>query len=393
MRFSASFSEVQGPDTALYSIPQFDAFATAYRVVRYDLRNHGSSKGVPGEFRDFDDLLGLLDQLDIERAALVGLSLGARIAIDFAIAHPGRVDALVLASPGVSGYEFESEAVTRNSEGMIRAAGEGDLQAAVEHFQRSWTDGPQRYPPQVDPSVREAVRAIAMDTVRAWNIETGEAIDDLELGSVVVKDLTFSPDGKELVGSSGSMLRCWDLKTRKVKRTLKSAHANDQLSQFDFSADGKQIAAINSRDNRFWNSTRKNLINVWDVESGRLLPKVATPGSARAWTSLVFSPDGKSIVTGSSAGYIRVMDRIAIKAREYASGHTCIRCLAVSPDGKTIATGGGRSPRGEGEDNAIRLRSFETGMGFLVISSVVMMVGNLVSDLAVAFVDPRVRFE
>jgi microcin C transport system permease protein len=32
-------------------------------------------------------------------------------------------------------------------------------------------------------------------------------------------------------------------------------------------------------------------------------------------------------------------------------------------------------------------------MGFLVISSLILMLGNLISDLAVAFVDPRVRFE
>ena len=42
---------------------------------------------------------------------------------------------------------------------------------------------------------------------------------------------------------------------------------------------------------------------------------------------------------------------------------------------------------------AIQARDFPVVMGFLVISSVVLMVGNLVSDLAVAFVDPRVRFE
>jgi len=42
---------------------------------------------------------------------------------------------------------------------------------------------------------------------------------------------------------------------------------------------------------------------------------------------------------------------------------------------------------------AIQARDFPVVMGFLVISSVVLMVGNLVSDLAVALVDPRVRFE
>jgi microcin C transport system permease protein len=42
---------------------------------------------------------------------------------------------------------------------------------------------------------------------------------------------------------------------------------------------------------------------------------------------------------------------------------------------------------------AIQTRDFPVVLGFLVISSVLLMLGNLVSDLAVAFVDPRVRFE
>jgi microcin C transport system permease protein len=43
--------------------------------------------------------------------------------------------------------------------------------------------------------------------------------------------------------------------------------------------------------------------------------------------------------------------------------------------------------------DAIQARDFPVVMGFLVISSVILMLGNLISDLAVAFVDPRVRFE
>jgi microcin C transport system permease protein len=42
---------------------------------------------------------------------------------------------------------------------------------------------------------------------------------------------------------------------------------------------------------------------------------------------------------------------------------------------------------------AIQARDFPVVMGFLAISSVILMLGNLLSDLAVAFVDPRVRFE
>ncbi|NWG73563.1 MAG: ABC transporter permease subunit [Rubrivivax sp.] len=42
---------------------------------------------------------------------------------------------------------------------------------------------------------------------------------------------------------------------------------------------------------------------------------------------------------------------------------------------------------------AIQTRDFPVVLGFLVISSVLLMLGNLLSDLTVAFVDPRVRFE
>ena len=42
---------------------------------------------------------------------------------------------------------------------------------------------------------------------------------------------------------------------------------------------------------------------------------------------------------------------------------------------------------------AIQTRDFPVVLGFLVISSVLLLLGNLLSDLVVAFVDPRVRFE
>lgn len=151
--------------------PQVDAFAAHFRVIRYDARNHGRSKGVPGEFTHYGDLLALLDHLEIPEAHLVGLSLGGRTIIDFAIAHPDRVSTLVLASPGAGGYEFRSETLKHNGEGMRRAFEAGDLAGVVEHFQRSWTDGPQRSPEEVDPTVRNEVRDMALATVEAWNRE------------------------------------------------------------------------------------------------------------------------------------------------------------------------------------------------------------------------------
>jgi 3-oxoadipate enol-lactonase len=68
-------------------------------VLRFDKRGHGLSDCPPAPYllHDFStDLLGLLDQLDISQAFIVGISVGGMIALDFAASWPGRVQALVL---------------------------------------------------------------------------------------------------------------------------------------------------------------------------------------------------------------------------------------------------------------------------------------------------------
>ena len=86
--------------------PQFLPLAREHRVIRYDLRGFGKSGPADTPYRADDDLRALLDALHIHRASLVGLSGGGRIAIDFALAHPEMVDRLVLAAPGLSGWQY-----------------------------------------------------------------------------------------------------------------------------------------------------------------------------------------------------------------------------------------------------------------------------------------------
>ena len=126
--------------------------------MRYDARGFGRSERPDREFAHWEDLLALLDALDMERAALVGLSLGGRTALDFALAYPDRVRALVLANPGISGYQFTG---LERYFADIKAATEGnDVAAFVEVQLRMWVDGPTRLPAQVDPAIRERVRHV-----------------------------------------------------------------------------------------------------------------------------------------------------------------------------------------------------------------------------------------
>jgi 3-oxoadipate enol-lactonase len=82
---------------------QMKEFAKHHRVVRYDLRGFGRSAAAPQPFSHIEDLRALMDFLKIERATVVGLSLGGIIAADFALEHPERVDRLVLVGAGLRG--------------------------------------------------------------------------------------------------------------------------------------------------------------------------------------------------------------------------------------------------------------------------------------------------
>jgi pimeloyl-ACP methyl ester carboxylesterase len=83
--------------------PQIRAFGDAFRVVAFDARGHARS-GSPADARDYSpecfvsDLARVIDPLRQAPVALGGLSMGAAIALRYAIGHSERIYALVLAS-------------------------------------------------------------------------------------------------------------------------------------------------------------------------------------------------------------------------------------------------------------------------------------------------------
>lgn len=141
---------------------QAPAFADRYRVIRCDLRGFGRSDMPPGAFAYHDDVAGLLDFLDVERAHLLGSSFGSQVALDVTLAYPRRVQSLILCAPSVGG-ESPSPRIRRFWEQEDAALEAGDLEAAVELNLRLWVDGPQRMPKDVDPAVRRRVRTMQLE--------------------------------------------------------------------------------------------------------------------------------------------------------------------------------------------------------------------------------------
>jgi 3-oxoadipate enol-lactonase len=136
--------------------PQWETLTRSHRVLRFDFRGYGRSLLEPGRFASARDVIELLDRHGFDRAALVGVSLGGRVALEVALAAPERVAALVLVGSGLPGHEWsdDQKASWDEEESALRA---GDLDAAVEVSLRTWVDGPRRKPEDVDPGVRARV--------------------------------------------------------------------------------------------------------------------------------------------------------------------------------------------------------------------------------------------
>jgi pimeloyl-ACP methyl ester carboxylesterase len=122
---------------------QFGVFSRTYRVLRYDLRGYGSSsRPEPGRpYWHVADLAAVMDAAGVDRAAMIGNSMGGRVAIDFALTYPGRVAALILAAPGLGGFEGTQreneiwEAWSDERESMIADAVAAEIDGDYERAQ------------------------------------------------------------------------------------------------------------------------------------------------------------------------------------------------------------------------------------------------------------------
>jgi 3-oxoadipate enol-lactonase len=91
--------------------PQVGPLAARFRVVRYDCRGFGASgpldPAVP--YTHAGDLVALLDHLDIGDAVLAGVSFGGRVALQTALADPGRIRGLALLDAVLDGVPWDPE--------------------------------------------------------------------------------------------------------------------------------------------------------------------------------------------------------------------------------------------------------------------------------------------
>jgi pimeloyl-ACP methyl ester carboxylesterase len=180
---------------------QFLPFARAHRVLRFDARGFGRSELPDIAFSFHEDLRGLLDYLHVDRPSLVGLSLGGRTAIDFALVHPDRVASLVLVNAGISGYTFSLDDYSREINDAVER---NDRAAYVESSLRQWFDGPGQPTSRTPPALREEVKRImreqtelaARRATRPRLTEVGalERLQEITAPTLIVESALDAPD-------------------------------------------------------------------------------------------------------------------------------------------------------------------------------------------------------
>lgn len=134
---------------------EFTYFSQSNQVIRYDMRGYGKSEPVDGEFSHMSDLVSLLDTLGVhEPIVIMGCSMGGGLAMDFALSHPSRVQALVMVDSAPSGLELDVPTPAKFAEAE-KAFESGDLDLLAEIETQIWFDGMGRTPEQVNAAMRK----------------------------------------------------------------------------------------------------------------------------------------------------------------------------------------------------------------------------------------------
>jgi Tol biopolymer transport system component len=165
--------------------------------------------------------------------------------------------------------------------------------------------------------------------VKLWDVASGKEVRNLQDHIDAVFAVEFSPDGKRLASASQDRsVKIWDVASGRRLYTL--GDASDGLTSVEYAPSGDRIAAAG------YDKT----IYIWrlgDTDSSLLQSLIADEGSILA---LVWSPDGKTIVTSSSDGSIRFRDAATLNPiRVIDHQPDWVQALSISPDGTKLAAG------------------------------------------------------
>jgi WD40 repeat protein len=218
--------------------------------------------------------------------------------------------------------------------------------------------------------------------VEVWDTATGKELRPHSGHAATVWAVAFSPDGKQVLTSSGDgIARLWDTRTLEhLGQFSPKGIANHQMyGEQPFGQAPFVQAGFSSNGRLIITAWPNSAVDVWDAATGKQLIRLAER-SDNGSVAIACSPRDNLVATVAPDGQIRVWDVVHVEQRlgfhwqpsKDDNGRLDVAAAAFAPSGSTFAVVGLNSPR-----NSLKL--FETSTGKLRLH--VDLVGKLQPDL------------
>jgi eukaryotic-like serine/threonine-protein kinase len=260
--------------------------------------------------------------------------------------HLGRVRSVVFSPPDKMLAGETSAQQWLASAGQDQTIRFWDVASGEQLFSLQGHAGPVRAV-AFSPDGQRLASASDDNTVKIWDVTQQQEVLTLRGHAKYVACVAFHPEGMLLAsGSYDWTARIWDLATGQEVQTL-SGHKH-YVSGIDFSPDGKQLAT----------ASYDQTIKLWDVASG---VEVQTLRGHTQWVQQVaFCDGGRRLVSGGHDRCARIWDPAESQpVRTIVMPRGEVHHAAFSPDGRRLATAGG--------DNNVRIWDAATGHELLTL--------------------------
>jgi serine/threonine protein kinase len=162
------------------------------------------------------------------------------------------------------------------------------------------------------------------NTIKIWNLSTGQVRSTLTGHSGWVNSVAISPDGQTLAsGGRDNTIKIWNLSSGQVISPL-SEHSG-LLFSVAISPDGQTLA-----------SSEYKTIRIWNLSTGQEIRTLTE--HSNSVDCLAISPDGQTLASGSYDKTIKIWNLSTGQVRSTLTGHSrFVSSVAISPDGQTFS--------------------------------------------------------
>jgi small GTP-binding protein len=192
----------------------------------------------------------------------------------------------------------------------------------------------------VSPDGAWAASGAEDNTVRIWDLETGDCRATLKGHREDVRRVSISPDGTQLAsGSKDGSIILWDIRNNKP-RTIWSDHKHE-IHHVSFSSDSNRVFSVGN----------ENTVRWWDINTGQC---IKTIGVDSAWYGCAISHDGRLAVIGGNSGLLSLWDLERSTRLSIIRAHSdSVNSVQVTSDWRYAVSGS--------NDKTIKIHNLQTG--------------------------------